>query len=293
MPKGNGSNPADVRPSPIAGIWYPGNREKLAESIDRFLGEPAMPSRAGELIGLVAPHAGHQYSGAVAGRAFALARNLHPELVVVVSPVHRMAPALVCTSGHGFYKTPLGEIPVDTDAVQQISLALEKLAGFGLYPYRNDQEHSLEIELPFLQRALGEFRLLPIMILDQSARTAQNIGLALAETFAGRKILLVASSDLSHQLPADVAAGLDHEMLRRVEAFDPAAVMRAEEEGVGFACGRAAIAAVLWAAQALGADRVDIVSYANSGDSLDPHIPDRYDAVVGYGAAAIWRAAAA
>jgi hypothetical protein len=109
------------------------------------------------------------------------------------------------------------------------------------------------------------------------------LGAALAELLRGRNALLVASSDLSHYLPQAATEALDAEMLRRIEAFNPEQVMSAEEEGVGFACGRAAIAAVLWAAQGLGADRVQILKHATSGE-----VTGDYEAVVGYGAAVIW-----
>lgn len=278
----------DIRPSPIAGTWYSGNAEQLAKSIDRSFEGSAKAEPRAELVGVIVPHAGHRYSGAVAGAAFGLARGLTPELVAVVSPMHNLAPAPLLTSGHDAYQTPLGDIPVDSAAVRMLSGALEKRTGFGLYPLRNDREHSLEIELPFLQRALGEFRLLPVMILDQREETAEALGLALGETLAGRKALLVASSDLSHFFPDSVARALDAEMMRRVQAFDPSAVIRAEEEETASACGRAAIAAVLWAARALGADRVSAVAYANSGD-----VTGDKSSVVGYGSAAIWRTAPA
>jgi AmmeMemoRadiSam system protein B len=274
----------DIRPSPIAGTWYPADPNTLGKSVDRFLGGKPEQAPAGELVGLAVPHAGHQYSGAVAGRAFSLARGLAPELVAVISPMHNLAPAPVLTTAHRAYRTPLGDVPVDAGAVQAVSRALEKQTGFGIFPLRNDREHSLEIELPFLQRVLGEFQLLPVMILDQREETAEALGLALAETLAGRKTLLVASSDLSHFYPADVAAKLDSEILRRMEAFDPAGVMRAEDENAGFACGRAAIAAMLWAARRLGADRVTVVAYATSGD-----VTGDSSSVVGYGSAAVWR----
>jgi AmmeMemoRadiSam system protein B len=275
----------DIRPSPIAGTWYPGKADVLAAQVDVFLKAGTGPEPAGELVGVIVPHAGHRYSGAVAGRAFALMRGLCPEVVAVVSPMHSMAPAPVLTSGHEAYETPLGTIPVDRAAVQTLSEALEKRSGLALYPLRNDREHSLEIELPFLQRVLGEFRLLPVMILDQSQSTAEALGRALAQTLAGRKALLVASSDLSHFYPDSTARVLDAEMIRRLESFDPSAVMRAEDEEAAFACGRAAVAAVLWAAKEMGAVRVTSVAYANSGDVTG----DR-SSVVGYASAAVWRA---
>jgi AmmeMemoRadiSam system protein B len=278
----------DIRPSPISGTWYSGNPDTLAAQLDGFLNaaEPVTPS--GELIGVIVPHAGHRYSGAVAANAFRLMRGLVPEIVAVVSPMHTLAPDQLATSAHDAYQTPLGTIPVDTGAVRALNAALEKRSGPLLFPLRNDREHSLEIELPFLQRVLGEFRLLPVMILDQRESTAQVLGSALAEVLAGRRALLVGSSDLSHFYPDSTARGLDSEMMRRIAAFDPAAVIHAEDEKAAFACGRAAIAAVFWAAKGLGANLVTPVAYANSGDVTG----DR-SSVVGYGAAAIWRRDAA
>jgi AmmeMemoRadiSam system protein B len=278
----------DIRPSPIAGTWYSGNRDALEKQLDGFLRAPPGAPPPGELVGVIVPHAGHRYSGSVAGRAFALMRGLAPEIVAVVSPMHSLAPAPVVTSGHEAYQTPLGTIPVDQPAVRSLRAALEKRSGLQLYPLRNDREHSLEIELPFLQRVLGGFQLLPVMILDQRESTAEALGSALAETLAGRKALLVGSSDLSHFYSDAIARGLDSEMMRRVESFDPSAVMRAEDEEAGFACGRAAIAAVLWAARGMGANRVTPVAYANSGD-----VTGDKSSVVGYGAAAVWRVAPA
>jgi AmmeMemoRadiSam system protein B len=278
----------DIRPSPIAGTWYSGNPGDLAKQLDGFIQNVKPVEPSGELVGVIVPHAGHRYSGAVAAHAFRLMRGLAPEIVAVVSPMHTMAPDRLATSGHDAYQTPLGVIPIDTEAVRALNAALEKKYGLRLFPLRNDREHSLEIELPFLQRVLGEFRLLPVMILDQRETTAQALGSALSDVLKGKRVLLVGSSDLSHFYPDQTARELDSEMMRRIAAFDPAAVIRAEDEEAGFACGRAAIAAVLWAARGLGADLVTPLAYGNSGDVTG----DR-SSVVGYGAAAVWRHTAA
>lgn len=278
----------DIRPSPIAGTWYSGNPGDLAKQLDGFIQNVKPVEPSGELVGVIVPHAGHRYSGAVAAHAFRLMRGLAPEIVAVVSPMHTMAPDRLATSGHDAYQTPLGVIPIDTEAVRALNAALEKKYGLRLFPLRNDREHSLEIELPFLQRVLGEFRLLPVMILDQRETTAQALGSALSDVLKGKRALLVGSSDLSHFYPDQTARELDSEMMRRIAAFDPAAVIRAEDEEAGFACGRAAIAAVLWAARGLGADLVTPLAYGNSGDVTG----DR-SSVVGYGAAAVWRHTAA
>jgi MEMO1 family protein len=123
------------------------------------------------------------------------------------------------------------------------------------------------------------------MLRDQDRPVSEAVGHALATALTGSKALLVASSDLSHFYPVPIARSLDHELLARIQAFDPVAVLNAEEEGVGFACGRGAIAAVLWAAGDLGADQVRLLGYANSGD-----VTGDQDSVVGYGAAVIFRA---
>jgi AmmeMemoRadiSam system protein B len=239
----------------------------------------------------MAPHAGHLYSGPVAGYSFAALRGLRPELVAVVSPMHYPYDEPLLSTAHAAYATPLGTIPVERQALQTLDGYIRQTLGAGLAFVVQDPEHSLEIELPFLQRALaGPFSLLPIMVRDQDERTAKCLGQALARLIledpevAGKKVLLVASTDLSHFYSQKVANQLDSEMLRQVEAFDPAGVIQVEIEGKGFACGRGALAAVLWAAKELGADHAQVLHHATSGD-----VTGDYDRVVGYGAAVFTR----
>lgn len=273
----------DVRPSPIAGRWYPGDARRLADSVDDYMAAAQLPPIEGRIVGVVAPHAGHLYSGPVAGYAFAPLRGLQPGLVAVISPMHHPYQPPLLTSAHEAYQTPLGPVHIDKEVLEELDARLIDDLGFGLARVRNDPEHSLEIELPFLQRALaGPFRLLPVMVRSQSAEVSQTLGKALASTLAGRNSLLVASTDLSHFYPQSQAKALDAELLRQVEAFDPQGVIRVEDEGRGFACGRFALAAVLWAARELGADRVQVLHHATSGD-----VTGDYSEVVGYAAAVI------
>ncbi len=276
-----------LRPSPIAGTWYPAGAQELAASVDRFLAQAEVQAPDGRVIAILAPHAGHRYSGAVAAHAFKCLAGVQADLVAVVSPMHHPYRAPMLTTAHTAYTTPLGEVPVDAAALELLDAGLQARIGLGLTRVRRDEEHSLEIELPFLQRVLGPFRLLPVMILDQTPTMAEALGHALAAVLADRRAVLVASSDLSHFYPQPVAQALDREMLARIAAFDPLAVMRAEEEGQGFACGRAAVAAVLWAARDLGANRVSLLKHATSGE-----VTGDFESVVGYGAAVIWQAAA-
>ncbi|HVP38557.1 MAG TPA: AmmeMemoRadiSam system protein B [Candidatus Saccharimonadales bacterium] len=308
----------ELRPS-IAGTWYPDSPRELIEELDEYLeaaraagaaapagggagtradaapgtragAEGATPAAAGgarEMVGLMSPHAGLCYSGPVAAHAYARLRGTHPELVALVGPLHSGGGRAVMTSAYQAFGTPLGAVPVDSEAAAALSRALHTRAGRGLEPVQDAGEHSLEIQLPFLQRVLGEFRLLPVMLTRPGAATVEALGHALADVLRGRPALLVASSDLSHFFPQDDADRLDRELLRRVAAFDPAAVLSAEAEEAGQACGAAAVAAVMWAARDLGADRATVLRHASSGD-----VTGDFHSVVGYAAAAFWRPAA-
>jgi len=275
----------DLRPSPIAGTWYEGNPKRLSAEIDRYLDEAKLPELPGEVIAVIAPHAGHRYSGPVAGYAFACVRDRTLDLVAVISPMHHpyFEPLLVTT--HAAYSTPLGNIPLDKEAVSGLDDALRADLGYGLSPVKHDPEHSLEIELPFLQRALaGDFKLLPVMVREQSPLVSEKFGKLLAQVLKGRNALLVASTDLSHFYTQMEAKSYDAEMLRQIESFSPEGVFQAERSGKGFACGHAAVAAVLWAARELGADTVKVLHHATSGD-----VTGDFSQVVGYGAAVVLR----
>jgi hypothetical protein len=273
----------NVRPSPIAGTWYQGNPEALESEIDTYLKNSELPELPGEVIAVIAPHAGHRFSGAVAGYAFAALRNRAPDLAAVISPMHHPYEQPLITSSHAAYSTPLGTIPIDKTAVEELDSALQENLAFGLSAISHDQEHSLEIELPFLQRALAsDFKLLPVMVRAQDPRTSEGLGKALAKVLRGKNFVLVASTDLSHFYDQETANRLDHEMLHQIESFSPEGVFEAEHTGKGFACGHAAVAAVLWASRELGADSVKLLNYATSGD-----VTGDYSGVVGYGAAAI------
>jgi len=272
-----------VRPSAIAGTWYEANPSALSRSVDAYIDKAHPPDLPGQVVALVAPHAGHIYSGAVAGYAFAAARGLTPSLVAVVSPMHHVYSQPLLTTAHGAYSTPLGEIPVDLKALADLDARLRERLAFGLTPVANDPEHSLEIELPFLQRTFkSAFHLLPVMLRAQTPDVARHVGEALAETLQGKNALLVASTDLSHFYGQETAAKLDTAMLDQVAAFSPEGIFELERTGKGEACGIGALAAVLWAARALGADTVKVLKHATSGD-----VTGDFQRVVGYGAAVV------
>lgn len=276
----------DVRPSPIAGTWYEGNEKTLARVVDKFLDEAQLPTLSGDVVAVIAPHAGHRYSGAVAGYAFAAVRGLQPDLVAVISPFHNLSNYPLLTTAHDAYGTPLGNIEVDKAALAELSSHLD----ISITPVYADKEHSLEIELPFLQRAIGRgesqtrpyFKLLPIMIRAQELDVAKKLGHALAKVLKDKNALLVASTDLSHFYDQTTANMLDAEMLKRFESFEPESIFEAEQTGKAFACGHAAVAAVLWASRELGASKVQILRHATSGD-----VTGDFSSVVGYGAGVV------
>jgi len=289
----------DVRPSPIAGQWYEGNAKALARTVDEYLNNAQLPELDGEVIAVIAPHAGHKYSGVVAGYAFAAlhraersdlelvegerSRSALTKVVAVIAPMHHPYREPLITTSHDAYRTPLGDVPVDKDALNELDLELRSELGFGLSPVSNDPEHSLEIELPFLQRALtSDWKLLPVMVRAQEPRVSQGLGKTLAKVLRDKNFVMVASTDLSHFYNQQTALKYDRTMLDEIESFNPGGAFQVEREGKGFACGLGAFTAVLWASRELGANTVKVLRHATSGD-----VTGDYASVVGYGAAVV------
>jgi len=274
-----------LRPSPIAGQWYAAEPTALARSVDAYIAEAKLPQLQGEILGVIAPHAGHRYSGPVAGYAFAALRGMTPELVAVLSPFHNYHSAPLLTPDYEAYRTPLGNVTIDSSALQDFDRELRSTLDIGLTQLSSDPEHSLEIELPFLQRVLtAPWKLLPVMVRAVDPRISEAVGRAVARVLQGRNALVIASTDLSHYYPQSTALVLDGRMLSKIEAFDPLGAFEVEGREEGFACGLGALTAVMWACKELGATDIAILRHATSGD-----VTGDYDAVVGYGAAAILR----
>lgn len=267
-------------------MWYSSVPPQLQADIQEYL-DQAPPAGAGHVIGLIAPHAGYLFSGHVAGAAFAGLRPGAYDTVVLIGPDHRgAAPGQISTPEMAAWRTPLGDVPVDWEVLQ----ALGQKIDLRLLP--DDDEHALEIELPFLQVTLKQFKLVPLLMGDQSLLTCRRLGTALAETFrsaraeAETRTLLVASSDLSHYFDDETARRLDRQTLQFILDMDPAGLARHVEEGrhhgQPLACGAGPIAAIMFAAQNLGASQARLVKYATSAD-----VHPRTDRVVGYAAVEI------
>jgi AmmeMemoRadiSam system protein B len=273
----------DVRPSPLAGQWYESDPEMLARNVDTYLDDAHVPELDGEVVAVIAPHAGHTYSGAVAGYAFAALSGQDPGPVAVIAPMHHPYVEPLITTAHDAYSTPLGDVPVDKDALLELDDVLKSKLGFGLSPVSNDKEHSVEIELPFLQRALSsKWKLLPVMVRTREPRVSEGLGNALAKVLRGKKFAMVASTDLSHFYNHKTALTYDRAMLHEIESFHPEGAFDVERAGKGFACGLGAFTAVMWASRELGADKIKVLRHATSGD-----VTGDYSSVVGYASAVI------
>jgi hypothetical protein len=201
-----------------------------------------------------------------------------------VSPSHFLTDGNIISTSHDSYQTPLGRVEIERAILNEIDNKLKENFEEKLVYVSKDPEHAIEVELPFLQYILKSFRLVPIMIFNQSSEIASALGHSIAQVIANRNALLIASSDLSHFYPNRMARKFDEEMLSCIKAFDPEAVIQAEIMERGFACGRGAISTVLYACRELGANKVKVLNYENSGE-----VTGDYDSVVGYGAAVIYQ----
>jgi len=271
---------AAVRRAAVAGTWYPGDRASLAAEIEGFLADVPPVDVPGRLVALISPHAGLRYSGPVAAHAYARLRGLRDLTVVLVGPSHRTHFEGVSVYARGAFATPLGEIPIDESLAQALLAADESLLD---EPSPHRGEHSLEMQLPFLQHLVTGLRIVPLLMGSQERPEVDALVGALGRALRGRDVMLVASSDLSHYHPAAVANALDAKVVADVARFDPEALMDRLEAHHGHACGGGPMVAVLRAARERGATRATILRYADSGDAGDG---DK-SRVVGYLAAAL------
>jgi AmmeMemoRadiSam system protein B len=270
----------------VAGTWYPGDRASLVSEIDGYLAGVAPREVPGRLVALISPHAGLRYSGPVAAHAYARLRGLRDLTVVLVGPSHRVPFDGVSVYPRGAFATPLGEIAID-EAVAEAILAADDGMLDDPAPHRD--EHSLEMQLPFLQHLVPGLRIVPLLMGGQDRAQVEALAGALSKALPERDALLVASSDLSHYHPAAVANALDAKVVDDVARFDPEGLMDRLESHHGHACGGGPMVAVLKAARARGARQATILRYADSGDAADG---DK-SRVVGYLAAALSAPAAA
>jgi MEMO1 family protein len=271
-----------IRPTAVAGTWYPGSPGALAADVDTYLGA-ASPAPVGRLQAIIAPHAGMMFSGPVAAYAYSAAAQQEFDVAVLIGPSHFAAFDGAALWPDGAFDSPLGPAPVDVTGAE--ALAESPIVHTLLSAHR--REHSLEMQLPFLRRVHPSLPIVPVLIGFQNRATIDALADAVARAFAGRRALLVASTDLSHYFDAQTAATLDARVQRCVTDYDADALLDLfeqypeHERGRYVACGGGAAIAVMKAARALGATEGRVLHYAHSGQ-----VSGDYDGVVGYMAAA-------
>lgn len=269
-----------VRRPAIAGSWYPGNADTLKRDINRYLEDAAIPELPAKPLAIVTPHAGYMYSGPVAAYAYKALMGYDYSTVVVISPSHRAYFPYVSVWSKGSYETPLGIIDIDEDLCAGL-LGTDDILD-DIRPH--DAEHSLEIQLPFLQTVLKPFRLCPLIMGRQD--------LALCETLARRlhrgikdpdNTLLVASSDLSHFHSSAKAEKMDGRVAGHIEDFDIQGLSEDLEKSYSEACGGGPILAAMSYGSLLKRTSAKVLRYAHSGN-----ITGDNSSVVGYLAAVIY-----
>jgi AmmeMemoRadiSam system protein B/AmmeMemoRadiSam system protein A len=275
----------DIKPAYVAGQFYDKDPARLAAQLELFLSNarPAAPV-SGKIRALIVPHAGHVYSGQTAAYAYALVRGTPFETVVIIGPSHHFGfSGCSIYPGEGF-ATPLGTARINS----VLARAITKAGGFTFVPEAyfvpgaDVQEHSVEVQVPFIQKALPDAKIVPIVMGYQTRPTIQALASALEKTCAGKNVLVIASTDLSHFLPKAQAAAMDGNTISLIQSAKTETLLRRIEAGDNIMCGGGPVVAALLYAERAGPVKVDILKHSDSSDSAGPA-----DQVVGYVAAAV------
>ncbi len=263
----------------VAGRFYTADPAALAAEIQGYLkaAEPTAPET--DVMGYIVPHAGHIYSGPVAAYAYELLRGKSAKLVVVMAPSHYVHSDKVAALDADVYRTPLGDIPIAKDAVSKLIEQDESLFTKDVSMF--SQEHSLEVQLPFLQETLKTFRLLPLVMGNPYRPTAARLARALDRAFGDDDVIYIASSDMSHHFTYDTAVDMDRIALQRILSMDIAGLVNDDARERCQLCGLGPVTTLMELAALKGYSSAHELKYANSGDTAGPK-----SSVVGYCAVA-------
>jgi MEMO1 family protein len=267
--------PLSVRPPAVAGRFYPGRAETLSRDVDQYLApQAAAPETIEGALGCIVPHAGYMYSGAVAGAVY---RRLPTRRsYIILGPNHTGRGAPLAAMSTGSWKTPLGDVPIDATLAKAVKQACHLVMDDAA---AHAHEHSLEVQLPFLQRRAGDFRFFPIAVGVGGFASLEALGRGLAQAARSspEPLLVVASSDMNHYEPDGITRLKDRKAIDKILDLDPKGlydVIRNEDISM---CGYGPAIAMLTFARELGATQAELIQYATSGDVSG----DRFQ-VVGY-----------
>jgi MEMO1 family protein len=270
-----------VRTPAVAGMFYPKTTQELKSSIRNcFLhryGPGKLPPSPHDkkIIGVICPHAGYEYSGPIAADSYYSISSQKPDLVVIIGPNHWGIGRDIALMKEGIWKTPIGDIEVDTESAIEIN-KVSKLIEFDSFSHSRD--HCLEVQLPMLQEIFShKFRILPIILIDQNHNTAIEIGKSIATIAKTRNIIIIGSSDFTHYEPNDFAHEQDKFLIDTILDLNIDKFYSTLQEKQISACGYGAIASTMVACKELGATKGTLIKYATSGD-----IAGDKSSVVGY-----------
>ncbi len=272
-----------LRQAAVAGYFYKGSPEALKNQVAGFIVPAGQRKKA---LGVVVPHAGLIYSGAVAGAVYSAIEI--PDVLVLIGPNHTGLGAPVSLMAKGSWETPLGTVAIDESLADSI---LSKSSHIKEDSLAHLREHSLEVQLPFVQFLKSDFKIVPIQMLDTRFETCLEVGRAVGEAIKTRemrnadsgseaekrKVLIVASSDMSHYEQAGAAKEKDFKAIQQILNLDPEALYRTVRQFGITMCGYGPATAMLTASKILGAMKAELIKYRNSGD-----VSGDYEQVVGY-----------
>jgi AmmeMemoRadiSam system protein B/AmmeMemoRadiSam system protein A len=275
-----GSDRNQPRPPAVAGAFYPEDPGELRSMIEAFLSEAPAVRVPGRPIAVISPHAGYIYSGKTAAAGFKALTGLTYDTVIIIGPSHHYAFDGAAVYADGPYSTPLGNVALDSEMIDSIVKNGEHITK---NPLPHLPEHSVEVEIPFLQVVLGNFAVVPIVMGSDSRASCEELAHAIAASVGGKRVLIVASSDLSHYYPREEACRLDGVMRKFLEKNDPDGLYDALVTRKTEACGGGPIVTALLAAKALGSTGVMVTKYDDSGTATGDS-----GSVVGYISAVIY-----
>ena len=269
-----------IRTPAVAGMFYPGEKNKLTELIQDCFTHPFGPGKNQEkkqpkIFGVICPHAGYVYSGPIACNSINSISSESPELFIIVGPNHWGIGRSVATMKDCKWETPLGSVEVDSESAEEIS----KLSQFIESDYfSHTREHSLEVQIPILQQTFSNFKILPISLINQSKEIAHDVGLAMSKIAKKKNTIIIGSSDFTHYEPNDFAHEQDRALMEPILEMDVEKFYDVLQKRKVTACGYGAIASTMIACKELGATKGELLRYATSGD-----VTGDTSSVVGYG----------
>lgn len=254
-----------IREPAVSGMFYPDNPEVLSRDIAKYLEDAILDAVEGDIVGMVSPHAGYIYSGPVAAYGYKSLLGRAYDTVIVIAPSHRLRFEGIAIQDKGGYRTPLGIVDIDEDISGEI---LKESSAVNINIKAHTGEHSLEVQLPFLQAVLDSFKLVPLVMGAQDLPTCEELSRCLYEVIkkSGKHFLIVGSSDLSHYYPYDEAVRIDNIIVEHLEKFNIRGLVEDSTRNRCEACGFGTIISTMKISEKCGATASRVLKYANSGD---------------------------